>query len=129
MPRKAAPAHIKAAKALEAGKKPPTALGLEVAARLRAIQAELGKTDKTMAEALKIERSRWSNWVLGAMPAEEAMIELCDVAHVTLEWIYRGKPDNMLLAHAIRLTARVRGLDPDRAGPEVLIDEDAKVPA
>lgn len=74
--------------------KPPTELELAVSHRLRAIQAELNKTDDAMAKMLSIGRSRWANWINAEnLPNEEAMILLCDKAKVTMDWLYRGKPD------------------------------------
>lgn len=103
------------------GKKPPTKLALALAQKLRAIQAELGKTDDGMADLLSIGRSRWTNWVNAEnKPSEEAMMMLCDKAAVTMDWLYRDKPDGLALAHIIRLKARLLGLDPDIATVDVL---------
>jgi transcriptional regulator with XRE-family HTH domain len=110
--------------------KPPSDLKIEVAARLRAVQAELNQTQEGMAELVGTSRSAWSNWVnanMADMPAEEAMIALCRATrnwNLTLDWIYRGVTDQVNTRAAIRLTARALKLDPDTAGAAVLEQAD-----
>lgn len=97
-------------------KKPPSDLQKIVSARLRAIQKEMHLSDSGMADRLKIGRSRWSNWIgieNSNMPEERVLIDLCEMTGLTLDWIYRGKLAGLPLALAIRLEARVAGLDPD----------------
>jgi transcriptional regulator with XRE-family HTH domain len=105
-------------------KKTATPLGLAVSLRLRAVQAELGKSDAEMAELVGASsRTVWSNWVNdGNMPEEEAMLRLCDEEGLTMDWIYRGVVDGVKLARVIRLTARLRGLNPDEATAKVLVE-------
>jgi hypothetical protein len=123
MPRKAATAHEKALRRVKAGKKPPTDLELAIAARLRAIQAEMGKTDEGMGEFVGCGRSNWANWInAGNMPKAEYMVRLCELASVTMDWLYRETlKATMPLPLAIRLTARLRGTDPDRADASILV--------
>lgn len=97
-------------------KKPPSDLQKAVTARLRAVQAELGKSDSQMARMVGVGRSRWSQWVgTSNMPAEEAMLTLCDKAGITLDWLYRGKVDLIPTRLAIRLELRAANIDPDLA--------------
>lgn len=83
-------------------------------------------TQEQIAAKIGTSRSSWSNWInpsLPEMPAEEAMIALCRETRtwgVTLDWIYRGVIDHLHTQAAIRLTARVHGLDPDSAQASVL---------
>lgn len=102
-------------------KKPPSPLQLEIATRLRAVQAEMRCSDQAMADLLHVGRTTWTNWTNAEnMPEEQAMIRLCEKAYVTMEWLYRGKPEGLTLANAIRLTARVSGQEPDTATIDVL---------
>lgn len=106
-------------------KKPPSALQIDLACRLRAIQAEMGNSDQAMADLVGAGRTTWTNWTNAEnMPEEEAMVRLCDEAKVTMEWLYRGIPDGLHLGHAIRLVARTKGLDPDSATVDVLKGQD-----
>ena len=62
-----------------------------IAARLRALQSELELTDRGMAARLGVGRSVWGAWVNARnMPNELAMIRLCEMAGVDMDWIYRG---------------------------------------
>lgn len=107
-------------------KKPPSDLKIAICRRLRALQAELDLTQEEMAALAGVSRQSWSHYVgetSAAMPAEEAMIALCEGVPqygLTLDWIYRGVTDCMPTRAAIRLTARLHGLDPDQAGAKVL---------
>ena len=107
-------------------KKPPSKLKIAICRRLRALQAEMDRTQEEMAQLLGITRQSWSHYIgatSAAMPAEEAMIALCERATeygITLDWIYRGVTDCMPTKAAIRLTARLHGLDPNQAGAQVL---------
>lgn len=73
-----------------------------------------------MGELLEIDRTRWGQWVAttGNKPAEELMITLCDRAGVTMDWLYRGRLDNLPVRLAIRLELRLLGIDPDQATDE-----------
>ena len=108
---------------MAAGKKPPTDLELAIASRLRAIQAEMEATDERMGELVGCGRSSWANWInAGNMPSEESMMRLCEVAHVTMDWLYRETLKAAIpLSLAIRLTARLRGLDPSLADATILL--------
>lgn len=102
-------------------KKPPGPFQIAIANRLRAIQAEMGRTDAQMAALVGVPRSRWANWkAAGNKPDEEALCRLWRPAKVTLEWLYCGDPSRMELGDVIRLTARMMGEDPDNATVEVL---------
>ncbi|MFC4170072.1 helix-turn-helix transcriptional regulator [Teichococcus aestuarii] len=91
----------------------------QIAARLRAIRAELGMDQSAFAKWLGVNRTRYVNWENAEnKPGEEAMVVLCDKTGVTLDYIYRGRLDAVPTALAIRLTAREQGLDPDAAGFE-----------
>lgn len=109
-----------------AKKKLPSVLKLRIARRLEAVRAEFGLSQEPMAQKIGATRSAWSNWISTSspeMPAEEAMIRLCREARewgLTLDWLYRGITDNVNTKAAIRLAARVHGLDPDSAGASVL---------
>lgn len=101
-------------------KKPPSELKLAICGRLRAIQAEVDKTQEEMAALVGVTRQSWSHYIgptSAAMPAEEAMILLCQrlrAEHgITMDWIYRGVTDCMPTKTTIRLMARLQGLDPD----------------
>lgn len=102
-------------KAVSKSAKPPTKLQLAIAPRLRAVQAELKLTDKQMAELVGAEggRTRWANWIAAAnLPKEECMIALCERVGLSMDWIYRGSAAGIDLSKAIRLEARLRGIDP-----------------
>ena len=121
MPRTAAQPSEKARKALSRGKKPPTVLALAISGRLRAIQAEMHKTNEQMADMLSVGLSRWTNWVNAEnLPQEEVMIDLCEKAAISMDWLYRGDPSRIELGHIIRLTARLKGINPDSATADVL---------
>ena len=63
-----------------------------IAARLRALQAELHLSDREMATRLNVSRGVWSGWVNARnLPSERAMILLCDRTGVDMDWIYRGE--------------------------------------
>lgn len=105
-------------------RKPTSDLPRQLACRLRAIQAELGQTNGQMAAMVGVGITTWSNWLNAEnRPDEEAMIRLCDQAGVTMEWLYRGRTDGMNVGHAIRLTARTKGIDPNAALLKVLAKE------
>lgn len=96
-------------------------LAVEMARKLTALQAEMGQSDEDMASMLGIVRQTWTNWKNGwNKPVEEAMLVLCREGAVTMDWLYRGRTEAMNLGHAIRLTARLKGLDPDAATAAVL---------
>lgn len=100
-------------------KKPPGPLQIALSARLRALQAELGRTDEEMAEMVKRGRTTWTNWVNAEnMPEEQAMVDLCDRFKIKMEWLYRGEGDSMPARLFIRLELRLLGMDPDRVTPE-----------
>lgn len=107
-------------------KKPPSVLKLRIARRLEAARAEFGISQEAMAQRIGATRSAWSNWVSPSspeMPAEEAMIRLCQEARewgLNMDWLYRGVTDGLNAKAAIRLSARVHGLDPDSATGSVL---------
>ncbi len=92
-----------------------------VAYRLRAIQAELGLSNEEMSTYVGGSSGAvWGNWVNELnMPEEAAMVRLCDWG-VTLDWIYRGNIEGIKIGKAIRLIARLKGIDPDQATAEVL---------
>jgi transcriptional regulator with XRE-family HTH domain len=100
-------------------KKPAGDLQRDLSRRLRAVQAELRLSDPQMAAMLGVGRTRWNNWVTNAnMPEEEAMIALCDIADINMDWLYRGQARKLPVALAIRLEARMQGMDPDQATPK-----------
>lgn len=102
-------------------RKPASQLQKDVSARLRAVQAEFGKTDEAMGMMVGVSRSVWKNWTNEEnFPDEQAMVALCDLAHITLDWIYRGKLESVPLQVAIRLTARLKGMNPNEATVAVL---------
>lgn len=104
-------------------KKRATQLQFAVAERLIALQAEVGLTDEKIAEKIGVSRTAWTNWKnLENKPEEEALVRLCHKYAVTMDWLYRGKTDQLPVAHAVRLTARLRGMNPDEATPAVLIE-------
>lgn len=97
-----------------------THLKARVLPRLRAVQTELGLHGADMAEYVHATRNAYSNWVSEKRPekpALESMVILCDKFGVTLDWLYRGRADSMPTRLAIRLEARLMGLDPDAATP------------
>ena len=105
-------------------KKPASPLQIAVSARLRVVQTELGLTDENMAALVGVSASRWKNWINQQnFPDEEAMVRLCLLAHITMDWIYRGDVASLPLAKAIRLTARARGLNPDETTAAILAVE------
>jgi transcriptional regulator with XRE-family HTH domain len=102
-------------------KKPPSDLQTAVSRRLAAVQRELELSDDAIATRVGTNRTTWSNWINEQnMPEEAAMLKLCDIASLTLDWIYRGDLRLLPVDRAIRLEARLRGLDPDAATVEVL---------
>jgi transcriptional regulator with XRE-family HTH domain len=83
-----------------------------VAARLRAVQAELGYSTAQMASLLGVGRTRWANWIAGThRPEVEAMLRLCDYTKITFDWLYRGRPEAVPTSLYVRLQARMTGLD------------------
>lgn len=104
-------------------KKPPSELQTAVSKRLRAVQAELGMTDQAMADYVGgVGRTRWGNWINeNNLPAEDAMILLCDLEKLTMDWIYRGIINGLPTSRAIRLEARMQGMDPDDPNGSVLL--------
>jgi hypothetical protein len=88
--------------------------------RLRAIQAEMKKSDSEMGKLTGVGRTTWGQWVgeTGNKPAEEAMARLCGKAPINMDWLYRGKIDHLPLKLALRLELRIRGIDPDAATEE-----------
>lgn len=117
-------------KARKTPKKPPSELQMRLSMRLKAIQQELGRSDAEMGKLVGVSRTRWGNWVNQEnMPAEEAMVALCDLAQVSMEWLYRGFADRVPTKLLIRLEARMAGIDPDTASPEQLAPVVARVAA
>lgn len=111
-------------------KKPPSQLQIAITARLRAVQAELGKTDEQMAVMAKRGRTTWTNWVNREnMPVEQAMVDLCQAASISMDWLYRGVAGAMPTRLVIRLELRIAGLDPDNATPEQVAPIAARVAA
>ena len=91
-----------------------------IARRLQAIRDEIGTSNADLARRLGVARTRFLHWITDSesanFPAEEAMVELCDLMPgLTLDFIYRGKLDAIPHALAIRLEARLQGIDPDGA--------------
>lgn len=102
-------------------KKPPSNLNVDIAVRLRILQDEMGLNDERMGELVGVGRTTWTNWVnLENYPDVEAMLRLCRVGHVDMNWLYEGDLRGLALGLAIRLTARLHGIDPDEASAEVL---------
>lgn len=92
----------------------------DIARRLQAVRDEIGASNADMARRLGVTRTRFLHWISDGesanFPAEEAMAALCDlVPGLTLDFIYRGKLDAIPHALAIRLQARVQGINPDEA--------------
>jgi transcriptional regulator with XRE-family HTH domain len=111
-------------------KKPPSQLQVAITARLRAVQAELGRTDEQMATLAKRGRTTWTNWVNEEnMPTEQAMVDLCEAASLSMDWLYRGVAASMPSRLVIRLELRLAGIDPDNATPEQVAPIAAKVAA
>ncbi len=111
-------------------KKPPSQLQIDISARLRAVQAELGKTDEQMAQMAKRGRTTWTNWVNQEnMPVEQAMVDLCGAASISMDWLYRGVAASMPSRLVIRLELRLAGIDPDKATPEQVAPVVARVAA
>jgi len=86
-----------------------------VARRLRAVMSELGMNRRQFAGFLDVAEGKLGNWLgNGAkanMPAEEAMVLLCEKAPgLTLDYIYRGVLDHVPMALAIRLQAWEQGV-------------------
>jgi len=100
-------------------KKPPGPLQIAVSARLTVVQEELDKNDAAMGKLLGCGRTTWGNWIHQEnMPEEEAMIRLCELTGLSMEWIYRGIAATMPVRLFIRLELRLSGIDPDTATPE-----------
>lgn len=111
-------------------KKPPSQLQLDITRRLRAVQAELGRTDAQMAKMARRGRTTWTNWVNSEnMPVEQAMVDLCEGASISMDWLYRGVGGAMPSRLIIRLELRMAGLDPDKATPEQVAPVAARVAA
>jgi hypothetical protein len=117
--------HAGAQDAVESGnfgrmpKKPPGPLQIAVSARLAAVQEELNKSDAAMGKMLGCGRTTWGNWIHQQnMPEEGAMIRLCEMMGLSMEWIYRGIAATMPVRLFIRLELRLVGIDPDIATPE-----------
>lgn len=109
-------------------KKPPSQLQIDITARLRAVQAEMGKTDEQMARMAKRGRTTWTNWVNREnMPVEQAMVDLCEAASISMDWLYRGVAGAMPTRLVIRLELRMAGLDPDSASPEQVAEIASRV--
>ena len=92
----------------------------DIARRLQAVRDEIGANNTDLARRLGVARTRFLHWISDSesanFPAEEAMVALCDlVPGLTLDFIYRGKLDAVPHALAIRLQARVEGVNPDEA--------------
>lgn len=116
-------ATMEAAPTRQRPKKPLTRFQRELMARLAALQAEMGLNHEQIAAYLGVGRTTWTNWTNGEVkPAEEAMIRLCHIGRVDMDWLYRGNIDRLPIGHAIRLTARLKGIDPDEAGVDVLFN-------
>jgi len=111
-------------------KKPPSQLQIDITRRLRAVQAELGRTDEQMAKMAKRGRTTWTNWVnFENMPVEQAMVDLCEAASISMDWLYRGVGGAMPTRLIIRLELRLAGVDPDKATPEQVAPIAARVAA
>ena len=76
-----------------------------VAARLRAVMAEVGATSyKSMADLCGTSTSAVNNWVNGLnLPRVPEMSRLCDKTGITLDWLYRGAMGSMDPKLGIRL--------------------------
>lgn len=94
-----------------------------VAARLRAVRAELGLTPSQLAGRIGVGRTAYANWEAVEpkkpnMPSEEGLASLCDeLPGLTLDYLYMGALDTLPVKLAIRLAARELGMEPD--GQEV----------
>ena len=91
----------------------------DVALRLRIVRLALGyETPAAFADYLRIGRTRYTNWELGAnMPAEEVLIRLCELTDLTLDYLYRGRMDALPLDLRVRLQASADGLAAAQAPP------------
>jgi len=79
----------------------------KVSKRLRAvmIDARLSTVDD-LAEVAGANRSAASNWInaYNLIPVDKA-VRLCEALRLNLDWLYRGVPDALPMATAIRLAA------------------------
>lgn len=88
-------------------------LELLVADRLKAVRAELGLDPGGMAKKLSVGRTRYLNWERGDnLPSERAMIVLCDLTGISMDYLYRGRVDVIPTGLAIRLIGWQLGEDP-----------------
>lgn len=76
----------------------------EVARRLKTLRALKGLSGPKFAEWLDIEYPRWNNFERGYPLPTSIALELCRrVPGLTLDWIYRGRPEGLTLDLADRL--------------------------
>ena len=85
-------------------------LGLDVAARLRAIKKEFDiKCNREMGEVCGgASFSQVNNWLNdNNLPRVPEMISLCELTGITLDWLYRGHIGSMDPGLSIRLAKRI----------------------
>jgi transcriptional regulator with XRE-family HTH domain len=87
-----------------------------VGPRIAAVREELGFNQTQMAKFLGVHRSRYAQWEAGRhLPRDElAILRLCEMTDVTLDWLYRGSLAGMPSALGLRLESRVAGAPPPR---------------
>jgi transcriptional regulator with XRE-family HTH domain len=86
----------------------------DVARRLKAVRLEMDLAIPQMAERLGVGRTRYLNWERADnLPAERVMIKLCELAGITMDYLYRGRVAAMPTGLALRLIGREMGEDPE----------------
>jgi transcriptional regulator with XRE-family HTH domain len=89
--------------------------------RVRVLMQEYGWIQDDLARETGMSNSAAGNFLsLANYPDEEAMVRLCEITGVSMDWLYRGNLDSVPTKLAIRLQARLLGLDPEAAHPGVL---------